>query len=55
MSNYTVYIPESILCGLLQEEPIRAARSYKHQQGKLNEPSKLRKSTKKQSSTRISR
>ena len=55
MSNYTAYIPESVLYELLQEEPIRASRSYKHQQGKLNEPRKLRKSTKKQSSTRISR
>ena len=53
MSNYVIYIPEPILCEILHEEPIRASRSYK--QGKLNEPGKLRKPTKKQSFTRVSR
>lgn len=54
MSNYVIYIPEPILCELLHEAPIRASRSYK-QQGKLNEPRKLCKPTKKQPSTRVSR
>ena len=53
MNNYVIYIPEPILCGLLHEEPIRASKSYK-QRGKLNEPGKLRKPTKKQPSTRVS-
>lgn len=54
MSNYVIYIPEPILCELLHEAPIRASRSYK-QQGKLNEPRKLRKLTKKQSLISVSR